>query len=47
MQPPVLIFDHVGKAAATVAAGPDAEKKLAEFAALQLEQVATSGRPIR
>jgi len=47
MQAPVLVFDHVDKAATVVAAGPAAEKRLAELAALQREQIATSGRPSR
>jgi hypothetical protein len=45
MQAPILVFDHVRKIALVMPTGPGAENKLAELAAAQRKQVATSGVP--
>jgi translation initiation factor 1 (eIF-1/SUI1) len=43
MQTPTIIFDHVNEAVTIVNGGPAADHKLAELAAVQQSQVATSG----
>jgi translation initiation factor 1 (eIF-1/SUI1) len=45
MQAPTIIFDHVNKVVAILNGGPTADKKLAELAAQQRSQFATSGQP--
>ena len=45
MQAPIIVFDHVHKAFATIPTGPLADKRLADVIASQQKQIATSGRP--
>jgi hypothetical protein len=45
MQSPTIIFDHVNKLVTIANGSPAAEKKMAEFAAQQQAQLATSGQP--
>ncbi|MDQ3647489.1 MAG: hypothetical protein M3433_02690 [Actinomycetota bacterium] len=45
MQAPTIIFDHVNKAVTVLSAGPATDRKLAELAAQQGNQVTTSGQP--
>lgn len=43
MQTPTIIFDHLNNAVTIVNGGPVADHKLAELAAVQRSQLATSG----
>jgi len=47
MQAPIIVFDHIHKAFATIPTGPAADKRLAELIATQRKQIVTSGRPGR
>lgn len=45
MQTPTIIFDHVNNSVTVVNGAPGADKKLADLAAQQQTQMATSGQP--
>jgi hypothetical protein len=45
VQSPVIVFDHITHQVATMATGPEVDKRLVDLLESQREQVATSGRP--
>jgi hypothetical protein len=45
VQTPTIIFDHVKQTVAVLTGGPATDKRLAELAAAQQRQLATSGQP--
>ena len=45
MQTALIVFDHVNKQFLSLPTGNRADKRLDAIIALQLKQVATSGRP--
>jgi siroheme synthase (precorrin-2 oxidase/ferrochelatase) len=45
LQSPTIIFDHINQTVAILGGGAVADRKLAELAAAQQSQLATSGQP--